>query len=78
MCAAVLISSFTTALPRGDLEQLQLLAKACYVHLSGSTQLVENLRLRLWGELPVICSCMPGVSIPENRTDVGTFKNAFS
>lgn len=78
LCAAVFISSFTTALPRGDLEQLQLSAKVYYSHLSGSTQLVDDLCLRLWGELAVICYCMPGVSIPENRTGVGMFKNAFS
>lgn len=48
------------------------------MRLPGSTQLVDDLSLRLWGELPVICYQVPGVSIPEKRTAVGIFKNAVS
>lgn len=43
MCAAVFVSPFTTALPRGSSEQLQLSANAYDVHFPGSTQLVGDL-----------------------------------
>lgn len=72
------ISSFPTALPRGDWEQLQSSAPAPCVPLPGSTQLVDSPCLRLWGELPVICYCMPGVSTPEERTGVEIKKKKTS
>lgn len=75
-CAAVFPSPFTTALPRGDLNNCTRQQKRM-VCRAWMAPLVDDLWLCLWGEWSVVCCCVSAASIPESRTGEGVLQVHF-